>query len=990
MFFLCKNILGITFAKGYTKKNIMRKLLFFITPLIITLCYGQKTPTLHAGKEQLALATLNVSVNITGNIATTTYDMSFYNPTNRVLEGQLKFPLAENQEVSRLALEMNGKLREAVVVEKELGRIAFEGIVRKGVDPALLEKGKGNTYKMRVYPIPAKGYKRVVIAYEQELLYKEKAHYYHLPLGFKTKLDRFTVNIEAINQQIQPIIVEGDQTMSFSNWQNSFKTTLEKTNYIANKSISVKIPIAINKEKLIVTPDYFYFYKTLNPSVRKRKKPSKISFLWDTSLSMKDRDLEKELNLLDAYFTKLKNVDIDFTSFSNTIINEQKIKIRNGNWAELKNILINTVYDGATSYAQIENLKNTSDVILLSSDGLTTLSASRFIKNIPVFIINSKTESAHKDLFKIAKKTAGGYINLNTNTTKEAIATLTNIPFKYYGYHSKTKNIAVYHSENSKGLLDFSVAGKNYIEGEKLTLLFGYGDAITLEIPLILKANKSVNNNQIKRIWAKNKLSELMEDKKRNKKSITELATTYGLVTDYTSLIVLEDIQDYIKYNITPPDELLVAYNRLKNNAKKQLRNRKTQSSFQENAQNKSTVNISDITTKERNTSFPSPPPAPERIEVVEDDKEIEEMVIESTETDESEVIEVEDIIEVEEEEELVEPSTSRVRNSNSNRNTVKDKKLFKKYSGSLVIADRIPKTAYLNGLAYFENEEEAYKFYLKQRESYKEVPHYYLDVSDYFYKKFNSKIYADRILSNIAELDGNNYELQRAYAYKLQERSKDELALFICKNILELRPEDAQSYRDLALAYENVGLCQKAYDLFSDIVSKEIYKNNKHRRVFEGLQSIATAELNLLYKKYKDDLDSSKVSKEFISKNESDALRIIVDWNHNDTDIDLHIIDPNLEECYYRHRKTQIGGQMSSDMTQGFGPEQFSLKKTIKGSYYVKIKYFGDRKQKIATPTFMKITIFKNQGTRNEEKTVQVIRLVKADKEEVIAKIEF
>ncbi|MBE7645337.1 energy transducer TonB [Tenacibaculum finnmarkense] len=49
------------------------------------------------------------------------------------------------------------------------------------------------------------------------------------------------------------------------------------------------------------------------------------------------------------------------------------------------------------------------------------------------------------------------------------------------------------------------------------------------------------------------------------------------------------------------------------------------------------------------------PPPAPDKIEVVEDEKEVEETVIESTETDESEAVEVEDIEEVEEEEEVVE-----------------------------------------------------------------------------------------------------------------------------------------------------------------------------------------------------------------------------------------------------------------------------------------------------------------------------------------------
>ncbi|MCH3881082.1 MULTISPECIES: energy transducer TonB [Tenacibaculum] len=49
------------------------------------------------------------------------------------------------------------------------------------------------------------------------------------------------------------------------------------------------------------------------------------------------------------------------------------------------------------------------------------------------------------------------------------------------------------------------------------------------------------------------------------------------------------------------------------------------------------------------------PPPTPEKIEVVEDDKEVEETVIETTETDETEAVEVEEIVEVEEEEEVVE-----------------------------------------------------------------------------------------------------------------------------------------------------------------------------------------------------------------------------------------------------------------------------------------------------------------------------------------------
>ncbi len=53
----------------------------------------------------------------------------------------------------------------------------------------------------------------------------------------------------------------------------------------------------------------------------------------------------------------------------------------------------------------------------------------------------------------------------------------------------------------------------------------------------------------------------------------------------------------------------------------------------------------------------PPPPPSPDKIEIVADDKEIEETVLESTETDQMEAIEVQEVIEIEEvvEEEVVE-----------------------------------------------------------------------------------------------------------------------------------------------------------------------------------------------------------------------------------------------------------------------------------------------------------------------------------------------
>jgi len=61
--------------------------------------------------------------------------------------------------------------------------------------------------------------------------------------------------------------------------------------------------------------------------------------------------------------------------------------------------------------------------------------------------------------------------------------------------------------------------------------------------------------------------------------------------------------------------------------------------------------------TEQIKTPPPPPPPpvqAPTEIEIVEDEEEVEETIIESTETDRDEIIEVEDVLIEEEEEEII------------------------------------------------------------------------------------------------------------------------------------------------------------------------------------------------------------------------------------------------------------------------------------------------------------------------------------------------
>ena len=134
--------------------------------------------------SEVYLQSLDIQVEVTGNIATTKYTMVFKNRTGKILEGELLFPLPDGITVSHYALDINGKMREAVPVEKAKATQVFEEIVQRRVDPGLLERVEGNNFRTRVYPIPANGTRTVSIGYEEELPVMKQAFYYRLPMDY--------------------------------------------------------------------------------------------------------------------------------------------------------------------------------------------------------------------------------------------------------------------------------------------------------------------------------------------------------------------------------------------------------------------------------------------------------------------------------------------------------------------------------------------------------------------------------------------------------------------------------------------------------------------------------------------------------------------------------------------------------------------------------------------------------------------------------------
>lgn len=975
-----------------------------VEPILDDSIQFEETPMFPAimvkqnGKSSpLQLNELKIDVNVVGHIATTTFEMTFYNNLNRILEGQLYFPLGENKTVSRFAMDVDGELREGVIVEKEKGRVAFESTTRRRIDPGLLEWTKGNNFKARVYPIPSKGTKKIVFAYEQELISSPNGLTYIMPLGIKQMVKKFDLNVEVFQQASKPKITNSQfQNLEFEQWQENFVAKKSFENYTPNKQLGFSIPQSKVEHSVSEKIEGIsYFFASINPKRFEldKKSPESITVVWDVSNSGANRNHEKEIALLEQYL-KNKNIQIELITFSNTRHFTETFT----NFTTLKSKLTKLNYDGGTQLSSINFSQIKSDEVFLFSDGISNFGkADTKLGSQPIHTITSSNKSDFSNLKFLSLSTGGSFINLNTSGNKNALNLLSSSPYRLIGCEVIEGNATEIYPKtaviDNKNLV---LAGQLYSASAKIKLNFGFGGEIHHSETTDIKALKQPLNGSIRRLWAQKKLAHIDLKPKQNAGIITEHGKKYGLVTRNTSLIVLDRLQDYVQHEIVPPESLKKQYfdiinRQIKDYTDKELAHiNKVKSNWSEHLKWLATeFKIPEEKKKEESKRLEE---ARSTVEAVADSTVIlmnGNMAQRSAPTDEPDVelesLDIEDIAEAEEEEEEEEPAVTStpVRAQERYELTKKDarNKQTRIKSNSIKIKEWSPNEPYLGAFRY-DNTKQWWSVYIEQKVEYGYTPSYYVDIATVFYKKGKQKE-ALRILSNLAELELENHQILRILGYRLMDIKEYSLALEIFSEVEKIRGEEPQTYRDLGLAYEQNGEYQKAIETLYKVVTTSW--NNR----FPNIEQIALVEMSNIISRHKTKVNTSFIDQEFLSDFPVD-IRIILNWDSDNCDMDLWITDPRGEKCFYSHNRTVIGGRMSNDFTRGYGPEQFMLKNAINGNYKIEANYYGTGSQKLLAPVTLKMQFFTGYGS-SAQKLKEVTLRLKQQKEVVkIAEIEF
>lgn len=96
--------------------------------------------------------------------------------------------------------------------------------------------------------------------------------------------------------------------------------------------------------------------------------------------------------------------------------------------------------------------------------------------------------------------------------------------------------------------------------------------------------------------------------------------------------------------------------------------------------------------------------------------------------------------------------------------------------------------------------------------------------------------------------------------------------------------------------------------------------------------------------------------------------LRVVLAWDSDNTDLDLHVLTPDGGHVWYGGRALANGAALDVDVTTGYGPEIFASPSPLPGQYLVYVNYYGGGGDPQVALTTAQITLISQEGTVDEK----------------------
>ncbi len=939
--------------------------------------------------QPVRLQALKVETDVAGGVAETRVEMTFFNPNTRTLEGRLAFPLGATQVVTGFALDVNGALREAVPVPKARAEQMFEDITRQRVDPGLLQHTQGNQYELRIYPIEPGKTRTVMLR-----LTEPAGARVVVPLAYAASVARLEVALR-FPAAAEPPTLDGDASLGLGFVADPRGGFIARTSR-ADAALPTA-PLLVRSRPATgptITTEMRGGDAWFSASIplgegrsRPRALPRRVQIVWDQSASGADRAIDRELALLDAYFHRAGTIDVSLVRVADTVSPPERYAVRDGDWSALRRSLQATVYDGASRLGGVVHDGVSSEAIWFS-DGLSTWGAPwKPAFPVPVYAVSSSAKGDPQALTRLAESSGGRFVDLLSTGDADARRALLEREAQVTGVSADGARDLVLDA-NVPTLGRIAVAGVFTAEHAELTLHLRAADG-TPSTRTVRIARGQNPARLAATQWARLTLASLSAADPADVARAAELGQRFRIAGPATSLVVLERVEDYARHGIEPPAELAGAYARLVATATK-ARGRNTEqrvegvvrrfeakvawwersypkdepkrAAQQEIAAPRgglgsivagaSNALRQRVAPSERESAAasdraqPAPPPAAP-------------MTTLAAPVDEA----------------RADAARSGPRVARKAAGAGRDADAGNEPS-EIAIALKPASTdvAWLQRLDRSADTASRLAVYLDERRANARSVGFFLEAADWFLARGDaeSRAIGMRALSNLAEMDLHNRQVLRLLGYRLGQAAEPALAVATFERVLELAPWEPQSHRDLGLALASAGQPQRAVDALHDVVT------GSWDGRFPDIDLIALGELNAIVAATARDgkpLDTSRIDRRLL-RNLALDLRVVLAWDADATDVDLHVIDPNGEEVFYGHAQSYQGGRISRDATGGYGPEEFALRVAKPGRYRIEANFYGHRQQVLTTSTGLMLWLSGGFGTAAQHDQRTTLRL--------------
>lgn len=932
-------------------------------------------------RQPLRLAAMSVELEALVGAVRVSLELTYENRYDEELAGTFFFPLANGLTVDSFALAVNGRLRAGVIVPRERGRQVYEQVKREGIDPALLEWQRGHAFRAQVYPIPAGGRKRIQLAFTAPMQYQNGLWSYRLPLRTENTLAELRVKTHLPQAEAATLILEPEQAMApyllpLPKHRSGFRIDTTLRDFLVNHQLALSYqPRKATRdapEQLLYTDEagntWFAAQVQMPAPTREVPPPQRIALLWDVSHSAAKRALPQEKAILAAYLAELGEVEVLLLPFRHRPLPVERFQIRGGDGTALWARLSHFRYDGATHLAALPLAELEVDEVILASDGVATWQGLRLPPG--AHRLHALTSSPQADLTYLQALTRqqGGVLiqaNEGTRSPKAWASMLRQSQTSVRVRASRSEINPLLRPQPDQPWL---ITGR--LRGERDTLRLWDAQGTSRQIYLD-RSKQGQASDLPRRLWAQQRLVSLLAAAQARPDDIVALAQTHGLITPFTSLLVLDRVEDYLRFEVAPPPELAQAVAEAR--ARKQ---KETQFQMMSHLDQVAEGFALRVDWWETDFDWPTEPyqaPKPERstqadgggVEPAQESSSLD-VFGESEGRLEASDAGFEDP--PARAEEPGAPPSAKDEDAAIAPPTVSIE--LERWTSALPYQSRLEEVA-LDSL-------EAVYFQLKA--SYGKLPAFYADAARVCEMRGQPEL-GLRILSNLAELSPDYVPTLRVLGYRLQQLDSLALAAWVWREVLRLRPDEPQSHRDLGLVLARQGSLQAAVERLYEVVRQPWDER------FPEIGVLVAHEINSLIGETRQPLDLSFVDERLLKAMPTD-LRVVLSWDANDVDLDLWVIDPRGEKCYYQNRQTQIGGLMSRDFTGGYGPEEFLLKAAMPGRYQVKANYYANKQASFTGPATLRLRLIRNYGRPDQEEKRIVLRL--GEENEVVSVGQF